>query len=123
MLDYSTDKLEEKNFILFYEEDGDNFKVHCANGYNYSVPNDKENEEKLLEQMEKQIEHSDSFYDKKEKERKHAIYWLIYDSVFLLFDTIMMIVNPSVWVGLAIGCFIIGTIGNSLAYSSCINSL
>lgn len=119
MLDYSMSKYEEKNFILYYEEDGDYFKVYCANGDDYPVPNDKENEGKLLKQMEMQVEAADSFYDKQEKERKSSRNWLIYDIFFLILDTVLMCVNPTVITGFCIGCFVIPTTFNSIKYSIC----
>lgn len=123
MLDYSLDKDTAKNFILFFEEDGDNIKVNLASGEDYPVPNTEENKKHLLEVMEQQVDNAWRFESKQQKEKKSAKNWLIYDGAFLLFNAIMMIVNPSLLTGIAIGCFVIAGTGNLLRYKNCNKNL
>ena len=44
MLDYAYSKNEKKDFILYYEDKGENLQVYLANGDEYPVPNTLENE-------------------------------------------------------------------------------
>lgn len=116
MLDYTTDKEEKKRFILYYEENGDTLNVHLADGEEYPVPNTKENEEKLLEQMEEQVEDVWSFKNKRQKAKKAALGWTIYDLVFLTLNTVFMITNPGVVTGVCIGLFILCGAMNIASY-------
>ena len=107
MFDYSIDKDEKKSFILNYEIVGENIKVNCASGGDYYVPNTKENEQHLIKKMEEQVSDSWGFKNKQEKRKKSAIGWLIYDACFLVFNTIMMFINPTVLTGVCIGLFLV----------------
>lgn len=123
MLDYSLDKDMAKNFILFFEEDGENIKVNLASGDDYRVPNTKENKKHLLDVMEEQVENAWRFKSKQQKEKKNARNWLINDGAFLVFNIIMMIVDPSFLTVFSIGCFVIGGAGSLLCYKNCNKNL
>ena len=116
MFDYSLDKYEKKDFILNFEEDGDIIKVNLANGEDYTVPNTKENRDKLLSTMEYQVENSWAYESKKKKERKNARNWMIYDGAFLALNLVTIFLNPSVLTTVAICCFAIAIVGNALSY-------
>ena len=116
MFDYSLDKYEKKDFILNFEEDGDIIKVNLANGEDYTVPNTKENRDKLLSTMEYQVENSWAYESKKKKERKNARNWMIYDGAFLALNLVIIFLNPSVLTTVAICCFAIAIVGNALSY-------
>ena len=75
MLDYAYSKNEKKDFILYYEDKGENLQVYLANGDEYPVPNTLENENKLLKQMEEQVKDVWEFKAKKEKEKKSNLFW------------------------------------------------
>lgn len=79
MFDYSMDEYESKNFILFFEENGKNIKVNFANGDKRQIPNTKENKEQLLDATEEQVKYGWRYKEKKQKEKKHARNWIIYD--------------------------------------------
>lgn len=115
MLDYSLDKEQAKNFILNYEKDGENIKVNYANGDEYFVPNTKENEKKLLDRMENQIYHAQSF----EPKIKYYRNWLIYDIFFLAWNTTILILNPTALTGICVGVFLLAGIFNSYSYANC----
>lgn len=105
MLDYTTDKDEKKRFILYYEENGDTLNVHLADGEEYPVPNTKENEEKLLDQMEEQVEDVWSFKNKRQKAKKAALGGTIYDAFFLVLNVVFVISNPNLVTSICIGLF------------------
>ena len=107
MLDYAYSKNGKKDFILYYEDKGENLQVYLANGDEYPVPNTLENENKLLKQMEEQVKDVWEFKAKKEKEKKSNLFWTIYDLVFLALNTVFIITNPSVFTGVCIGLFIL----------------
>ena len=123
MLDYSLNKNMAKDFILFFEEDGDNIKVYLASGEDYPVPNSEENKQHLLEVMEQQVNNAWQFESKQEKEKENNRNWLIFDGIFLVLNTIMMLVNPALSTGIAIGCFLIAGTGNILRYRDCNRNL
>lgn len=116
MFDYSLDKYEKKDFILNFVEDGDVVKVNLANGEDYTVPNTKENRDKLLSTMEYQVENSWAYESKKKKERKNARNWMIYDGAFLGFNIAMLFISSSIFTTVAICCFTIALVGNFLSY-------
>ena len=116
MNDYSLDKYEKKDFILNFEEDGDTLNVNLANGEDYPVPNTKENRDKLLRAMEKQVNDSWHYENKKNKEKKKAKNWIIYDSIFLAFNLINSFFNPVALTFVGVGCFAVALIGNIFSY-------
>ncbi len=107
MLDYALDKEEKKTFVLNYKSLGEYIQVNVASGDDYSVPNTKEHEKKLLAKMEEQAEDPWQFVNKQEKRKKSAIGWLIYDAAFLVLNTVMMCLNPGVLTGVCIGLFLL----------------
>lgn len=107
MLDYALDKEEKKTFVLSYKPMGENLKVNVASGDDYSVPNTKEHEKKLLTKMEEQADDPWQFVNKQEKRKKSAIGWLIYDAAFIAINTVMMCLNPSILTGVCIGLFLL----------------
>lgn len=107
MLDYSIDKEEKKTFVLSYKPMGENLIVNIASGDDYSVPNTKVHEKNLLKKMEEQADDPWQFVNKQEKRKKSAIGWLIYDAVFLVLDTVMMCLNPTILTGICIGLFLL----------------
>ena len=116
MFDYSLDKYEKKEFILNFEEDGETIKVNLASGEDYTVPNTKENKDKLLSVMEHQVYNSWNYENKKKKDKRSARNWMIYDGAFLAVNLIVCILNPSVLTAVAIGCFTIALVGNAMSY-------
>ena len=72
MKDYSLEEKEKEKFILNYEilKDSNEIIVHFATGEDYIIPYTKENEEKLLDKMKKQVKESGKF--KKEANQKIA---------------------------------------------------
>lgn len=118
MLDYAYSKDERKDFILYYEDKGENLQVYLANGDDYPVPNTLENENKLLSQMEEQVKDVWSFKSKKEKAKKSNLFWAIYDLVFLTINTVFMITNPGVVTGVCIGLFILCGAVNVAGYKN-----
>ena len=107
MLDYSLDKEEKKTFVLNYKSLGEYIQVNVASGDDYSVPNTKENKKNLLSKMEIQANDPWQFVNKQEKRKKSAIGWLIYDAAFLIFNTVMMLLNPTILTGVCIGLFLL----------------
>ena len=63
MKDYTFDEKEKEKFILNYEilKDSNEIIVHFATGEDYVIPYTKENEEKLLDKMRKQVKESGKF--------------------------------------------------------------
>lgn len=119
MLDYSLDKYGAKNFILHFEEDGENIKVYLASGDDYKVPNTKENKNKLLKTMEIQVKDVWMFRHKKEKEKKSIKNWLIFDIIFLATDIFLLFVAPTVWTGISAGFFSLATLTGTLQFLGC----
>lgn len=116
MLNYTDNKNEAKNFILYYEEQGENLQVYLADGDDYPVPNTKENEANLIKQMEEQVDDVWSFKNKREKAKKSNLLWGIYDLVFFAINTVFMTFNPGVVTGVCIGLFILCGTANALSY-------
>lgn len=118
MLNYTDNKDSSKSFILYYEEQGDNLQVYLADGEDYPVPNTKENEASLIRQMEEQVEDVWSFKNKKQKAKKSTLFWAIYDAVFCVINTAIMIASPGILTGVCLGLLAFAGVVHTISYKS-----
>jgi len=110
----------KKDFILNYVVDGNLIKVNYANGDVYPLPYSKENENKVLEKMEEQVDNSFNYSIGIEKKKNKARFWMIYDSAFIALNVFFIVVsNINFFNGLAIVLFSLGFVANAKSFKEC----
>lgn len=91
MRDYTEDLYDAKHFILNYEIVEDTIKVHLANGENYEVPNTRENEERLLEQMEDQVDEACDFVGEQKNGISKSQFSIVWQAMMLGLDVYLLV--------------------------------